>query len=225
MKSRIYTCDFNVGQIYPFCCLGGDQSRNSINQQEYWSTWKPMICVCICICLFVSQKQASRKRVSLEAEDNEKFQEHIPLCLFFLPPFPPLYLHFCMRVRFKDFGSLSLETEQMENAWKVVPLGGIFVFVCHFYVCIFLAPTGAPVAIVVYYTSWSGGNFFRFQIGVGGLIITYHSRDGDGCQPEMRMVVHCTVLLQCAPPSSIRPKQEKIYGINYRHLLSLLIQQ
>ena len=111
-----------------------------------------------------------------------------------------------MRVRFKDFGSLSLETEQMENAWKVVPLGGIFVFVCHFYVCIFLAPTGAPVAIVVYYTSWSGGNFFRFQIGVGGLIITYHSRDGDGCQPEMRMVVHCTVLLQCAPPSSIRPK-------------------
>ena len=58
-----------------------------------------------------------------------------------------------MRVRFKDFGSLSLETEQMENAWKVVPLGGIFVFVCHFYVCIFLAPTGAPVAIVVYYKS------------------------------------------------------------------------
>ena len=30
-----------------------------------------------------------------------------------------------MRVRFKDFGSLSLETEQMENAWKVVPLVGI----------------------------------------------------------------------------------------------------
>ena len=97
----------------------------------------------------------------------------LSVCFSSLPPSPPLYLHFCMRVRFKDFGSLSLETEQMENAWKVVPLVGIFVFVCHFYVCIFLAPTGAPVAIVVYYTSWSGGNFFRFQIGVGGLI-THH---------------------------------------------------
>ena len=58
-----------------------------------------------------------------------------------------------MRVRFKDFGSLSLETEQMESAWKAVPLVGIFVFVCHFYVCILLAPTGAPVAMVIYYTS------------------------------------------------------------------------
>ena len=219
MKSRIYTCDFNVGQIYPFCCLGGDQSRNSINQQEYWSTWKPMICVCICICLFVSQKQASRKRVSLEAEDNEKFQEHIPLCLFFLPPFPPLYLHFCMRVRFKDFGSLSLETEQMESAWKAVPLVGIFVFVCHFS----SDRSSCSHSGLLYIMIWRQ----ICQISDWGVSspITYHSGDGDGCQPEMRMVVHCTVLLQCAPPSSIRPKQEKFYGINYRHLLSLLIQQ